>query len=554
MKNLSYTPSFAWKLTFFAFFALANTVQMAAQSCTLTCNDFIQIEVPDNGTKEFLPTDMAEGNLSQSCPNGIFQTQVLINNVWQNASGNFVFNATHVGETFLGRVRDQNTGNSCWGQVYVVPELPDTIRFQLCSESWKNARPLKGTTLIFQPTNPAFPYFPIVFALDSNQHCAQVTVVPSDYLPGTTFIYGASLPNIDHLNGVDMVDLCLVSKHVLGIAPLSSPYAMIAADVNKSGGITTFDMVESRKLILGIYDEFPNNTAWRFISDYCEFQNPNNPFEGCDSEIDIIELSSYNGDTATVFGVKTGDVNGDAQLNGGPYIPPTVTDSVALILPEGPISAGASIAVPVKLDKDFTFGGLQTQFLIDPTLAIFESISDGVLDVSAFSANYMPTGHLNFSHLSAQSIFAPAGVPLFYIHIKTLQAADLKDILTVVTDNPGVRTYAIGYDCYSYYSVGGAYAGKVPVYSPELRGLKVQPPSPNPFGEQSFLEIELEGTETVVLELMNLTGQVIFSEERNLAPGVFRWEMPASLISPSSLTIWRLRVGEQMAVGKLVRE
>ncbi len=40
---------------------------------------------------------------------------------------------------------------------------------------------------------------------------------------------------------------------------------MIAADANRSGSITSFDIVEFRKLILGIYDELPNNTSWRFV-------------------------------------------------------------------------------------------------------------------------------------------------------------------------------------------------------------------------------------------------------------------------------------------------
>lgn len=51
-----------------------------------------------------------------------------------------------------------------------------------------------------------------------------------------------------------------------GIKPLNSPYKMIAADANHSNSITTFDVVEIRKLILGIYSKFPNNTSWRFAT------------------------------------------------------------------------------------------------------------------------------------------------------------------------------------------------------------------------------------------------------------------------------------------------
>ncbi|MBK7938253.1 MAG: hypothetical protein IPJ82_14745 [Lewinellaceae bacterium] len=80
------------------------------------------------------------------------------------------------------------------------------------------------------------------------------------------------------LNGVSTYDLVLISKHILGLEPLTSPYKMIAADANKSNSITTFDIVEIRKLILGIYSELPNNTSWRFVDQDFAFPQPNNPF------------------------------------------------------------------------------------------------------------------------------------------------------------------------------------------------------------------------------------------------------------------------------------
>ena len=71
--------------------------------------------------------------------------------------------------------------------------------------------------------------------------------------------------DIDPLNGVSTFDLVLMSKHILGITPLDSPYKQIAADVNKSGTITAYDMVQLRQLILNITKEFANNESWRFV-------------------------------------------------------------------------------------------------------------------------------------------------------------------------------------------------------------------------------------------------------------------------------------------------
>jgi hypothetical protein len=113
------------------------------------------------------------------------------------------------------------------------------------------------------------------------------------------------------LNGVSTFDLLLISKHVLGIQPLSSPYKIIAADVNKSGSVTSFDIVEARKLILGIYSAFPNNSSWRFVPTTHVFLNPFNPFQGGFPE--FINLSTQS--NLDFIGIKVADVNGNAQTD-----------------------------------------------------------------------------------------------------------------------------------------------------------------------------------------------------------------------------------------------
>ena len=64
----------------------------------------------------------------------------------------------------------------------------------------------------------------------------------------------------------------------LNIVPLGSPYRLIAADANRSNSVTTFDLVEIRKLILQINSDFPNNTSWRFVDGSYQFPNPANPW------------------------------------------------------------------------------------------------------------------------------------------------------------------------------------------------------------------------------------------------------------------------------------
>lgn len=119
--------------------------------------------------------------------------------------------------------------------------------------------------------------------------------------------------NDNPLNGVSTFDIVLITKHILGLQLLNSPYKMIAADANKSNSITTFDVVEIRKLILGINSNFTYNTSWRFIDKNFSFPDPSEPFLLPFPE--VLTVNSQNNLSTDFVAVKIGDVNNTAIPN-----------------------------------------------------------------------------------------------------------------------------------------------------------------------------------------------------------------------------------------------
>jgi hypothetical protein len=118
--------------------------------------------------------------------------------------------------------------------------------------------------------------------------------------------------------GVTTYDLVLISKHILGLEPFTSLYQAVAADVNMSNSVTTFDILETRKLILGIYDTFPLVPAWRLtraVADPSQVAN----FAALKDTYQITltnltdDLTFQNLD---FIGIKYGDINGSASFNG----------------------------------------------------------------------------------------------------------------------------------------------------------------------------------------------------------------------------------------------
>lgn len=132
-------------------------------------------------------------------------------------------------------------------------------------------------------------------------------------IPGCQTIDLTPVRNDNPLNGVSTFDLVLISKHILGLELLNSPWKIIAADANKSNSVTTFDIVTIRKVILGIDSVFAGNTSWRFVPGNFNFPNPANPFQTPFPASRSVDLQNVSLGGIDFTGIKTGDVNGSAN-------------------------------------------------------------------------------------------------------------------------------------------------------------------------------------------------------------------------------------------------
>lgn len=130
--------------------------------------------------------------------------------------------------------------------------------------------------------------------------------------PGTNFGVGCS-KNTNPGNGLSTGDLIAISKHILGLQELGSPYKMIAADANRSGSITTFDILTIRSIILGVAPDFPNNASWRFLPADYTFPNPHNPFQTAFPVPGYTAYTAPVSDPIDFIGIKIGDVNNTAS-------------------------------------------------------------------------------------------------------------------------------------------------------------------------------------------------------------------------------------------------
>lgn len=114
-----------------------------------------------------------------------------------------------------------------------------------------------------------------------------------------------------YLNGVSTLDLVLTQRHILGIKLFDSECHQLSADVNNDGNVSAVDLLESRKLILGINETLTRSPSWKFFN--AEFFNLNQQLN------DLTDLkfakSEFPLSNLQVIGIKVGDVNDSSQGN-----------------------------------------------------------------------------------------------------------------------------------------------------------------------------------------------------------------------------------------------
>jgi len=160
--------------------------------------------------------------------------------------------------------------------------------------------------------------------------------------------------NDDVLNGISTLDLVLMQRHILGQASLNSAYKMIAADINGDHTISAIDLLELRRLILGVREDFPNNTSWKFV-DSDDNLTVSNPW-GYNEDILINDLAE-NMMGENFVGVKIGDVNGSVVANAQSQdLDSRAIKTIALSYNDIKVEAGQTFSINLSTDFADLFG------------------------------------------------------------------------------------------------------------------------------------------------------------------------------------------------------
>ena len=337
--------------------------------------------------------------------------------------------------------------------------------------------------------------------------------------------------NDDHLNGVSTLDLILIQRHILGIEELQGPYERIAADVNMSDNINGIDLIELRKLILGIYDELPDNTSWRFIDEAYQFTQQDDPWRNVFPEsYDILDLDSDM--DIDFIGVKIGDVNGDVEAS---QLDKKVRNRdgrwpLVFEIMEQKISKGEVVSIPVSARNYERISGWQGTFNFDPTQIEILGVGAGALkfDESNINPLQVTEGKLPFSYSFSDMEDYDEAV-LFELVVKARAEVSTVDLFSLSSEVTKLEAYR------GYREIVGVQLDY------ELqKNVEIKAVTPNPWINEAAIQFYLPEAGEGRWEFHNSTGKLLFSTTEQYKAGDQNFIVSSSQLSTNGLVYAKL--------------
>ena len=336
--------------------------------------------------------------------------------------------------------------------------------------------------------------------------------------------------NADPLNGINTWDLVLISRHILNLQALDSPYKIIAADANKSGTVTTFDIVELRKLLLGTYPLLPENSSWRFIRKNQIFSNNDNPF------INVLQESVLLGDAYTnitgaidFVGIKIGDVDYTAPPN--------------LLAPDDRDASFTAFNVARNDIKNWLINKGETvelTFSNPSELSGYQMTleTDGIQPSEVVPGEGMSSDHFGLFDHAVTTVFEQGNTP-FSIRFTAEESGDLRDMIQVSSRITPAMAF-------------GENGEKMQV-NLRFEGEKSSI-SPNPWSEHTRIHFYTPEATTATLNVFDMAGRLVYSALSHVEKGEQAFELNSAQVPASGILIYEITTENGVFSGKMHKQ
>ena len=344
------------------------------------------------------------------------------------------------------------------------------------------------------------------------------------------------------MNGVTTLDLILIQRHILGLSELDSPYDLIAADIDASGSLSGIDIIQLRKMILGIYSEFPSNTSWRMVDREFTFWDPTNAQEEAFPETyDIDALVSTM--KADFIGVKTGDVNGSVVANA---LTNATTETRSentwyLQASDKTVRAGEAVTVEIMVSEDTRLQGFQLGMAIDKVRDI--TLSSASINITEDNYTVDRTGAVSISWNTINEIELSSGSNILELTIVPSVDGKLSDMISVQSEGILSQTYVDNDIAYNRADI---------LWDSVKSDFTLYQNKPNPWTQSTDISFMIPVDGKVTINVRSVNGQLVKSIDGYYESGVHSVKLTNEDLIESGVYYYEMRYDNQIVVEKMI--
>lgn len=339
------------------------------------------------------------------------------------------------------------------------------------------------------------------------------------------------LKNDDYLNGVSTLDLILIQKHILGLEIFDQSRKYVAGDVNNDTKVSTADLVELRKLILGITTKLNHNKSWRFVTELPNFDQT--------SKIELnenylIEKGFKDLKALNFTGIKIGDINNDHSFNASAE---TRYKHIEELKYAFEALKNNEKHLQIFLTSNNELNGLQVSFEVDE----FEVLGIKSEQINIGQENiFIKDGKINIAYSSPDVILIDKSKPVFTV------------VLQSTGGNPKFKGLNSNFKNEIYFS--DLIERRINIISMENNKIfDFVKAKPNPFKNGTIVEFYASEINPVNVEFYNTAGSLLFSKSLTSSIGLNEIQISADQLGNlSGLYIVRLISGSETHSLKLV--
>ena len=294
-----------------------------------------------------------------------------------------------------------------------------------------------------------------------------------------------------------------------------------------------------RKVILGIYKEFPTNNSWRFVekSQSLTVENALTDFN------EVINISDLDANMANedFVAVKIGDVNATAKTNARDLGTQTRSaGTVTLELNEQNVRKGDLVDLTFS-SKDFNevygyqftleFDGLTLEAVTEGS-AIMTDANIGVLDNNTLTVSYSDISGLNASD------------NMFTLTVKATKDGAISNMIALTNTALNSEAYiGTGLDINTV---------ELTINGEEANSFRLDQNEPNPFDETTVVGFVLPEAGNALITVYNVAGKLITSVNGQYALGYNEVNFTKAELNTTGVLYYTLQSGDFTATRKMI--